>query len=443
VVDRTSRGDLDSARALVRSREAKRAMDAIDKIVSTMEEQEKQTLADRQAEAQSDFDRSLFFLLLGSALNIILIVIMFVIMSRQLKARTAAAEELRQGEERLQTVLDSIQEGITYSTPQGGFEVFNHGMTEITGYTIEDANRAGDFSRLLYPDPEDHQRALDGVDLIIKEPGPRVSETTITSKSGARKILHVSSQMLRRKGRRMFLTTYTDITCQKALEERLRNSEEKLRLIFDHALDGMSIFEESGPQGDRRLVECNERYALLAGRSRGELLQRGSTEGIARSLSAEQGITGLDGKGYRGSFTWIRPDGKENIIEYTTVPIEMHGKHYTIGIDRDVTETRKADEIIRDSQRRYRQLFEASPVPLMIYDAESLAILEVNPAAINHYGYSREDFLAMTVIAIRPEEDVPRFLEHIRADPDGPERRGSGATARRTGRSSMLRSDPI
>ena len=58
-------------------------------------------------------------------------------------------------------------------------------------------------------------------------------------------------------------------------------------------------------------------------------------------------------------------------------------------------------------------LFEASPTPMWVYDAESLAFLAVNDAAIRHYGYSREEFLAMTIKDIRPPEDVPRLLADV------------------------------
>ena len=417
-VDRTSRGEPDSARAFARSGDEKRAMDVIDGIIHTMEEQEATKLAGRRADAESEFHETLLLLILGSACTFILLVTMFLIMNRQLRRRVAAAETLRQGEERLETVLNSIQDGITYSNAEGKFEVFNNGMTDLTGYTIEEANRAGDFSRLLYPDPEDHQKALDGLEVIIEKSGPHLSETTITTKSGARKLLRVSSQLLSRGGRRMFLTTYTDITRQRSLEESLRESEEKFHLVFENAQDGINIFEEAEDHEKRRLVECNARYAELAGRSREELLAAGITAGMTVSLSGLNVESIREGNAFRGAFSWMRPDGKENVIEYTAMPIQMRGKKFTIGIDRDVTDARKAEKLVLESQRRYQQVFEASPVPLMIYDLESLAILEVNPAAVEQYGFSRDEFLTMTVKDLPPGEDVSRFLQYVGNDPE-------------------------
>lgn len=61
----------------------------------------------------------------------------------------------------------------------------------------------------------------------------------------------------------------------------------------------------------------------------------------------------------------------------------------------------------------FQALFLASPRPLWIYDLQTLRFLAVNQAAIEHYGYSREEFLAMTIKDIRPAEDIPRLLENI------------------------------
>ena len=74
-----------------------------------------------------------------------------------------------------------------------------------------------------------------------------------------------------------------------------------------------------------------------------------------------------------------------------------------------------AEQTLRQSEGRYRTLFESNPHPMWVYDIETLGFLAVNDAAIAHYGYSREQFLAMTIRDIRPSEDVPRLLGSIPA----------------------------
>jgi len=67
------------------------------------------------------------------------------------------------------------------------------------------------------------------------------------------------------------------------------------------------------------------------------------------------------------------------------------------------------------TEDRYRMLFDASPMPMWVYDADTLAFLDVNDAAVRHYGYSRDEFLGMRIIDIRPPEDVPAVLEDVKA----------------------------
>lgn len=68
---------------------------------------------------------------------------------------------------------------------------------------------------------------------------------------------------------------------------------------------------------------------------------------------------------------------------------------------------------LRLSEVSHRTLFDANPHPMWVYDLDSLRFIAVNDAAIWRYGYSRDEFLAMTIIDIRPPDDVPRLLENI------------------------------
>ncbi|TAJ08793.1 MAG: PAS domain S-box protein [Nitrospirae bacterium] len=70
-------------------------------------------------------------------------------------------------------------------------------------------------------------------------------------------------------------------------------------------------------------------------------------------------------------------------------------------------------------ERQYQLLFDQNPQPMCVFDMETLAFLAVNDAAVAHYGYSREEFLGMTVLDIRPPEDVPALLAYFSKTPVG------------------------
>jgi PAS domain S-box-containing protein len=84
-----------------------------------------------------------------------------------------------------------------------------------------------------------------------------------------------------------------------------------------------------------------------------------------------------------------------------------------IGAMQDISDRKQADRLVRDSAMRYQQLFDANPQPMWVYDLETLRFLAVNDAAIEHYGYSRAQFLAMTIRDIRPPEDLPRLRDAL------------------------------
>lgn len=73
---------------------------------------------------------------------------------------------------------------------------------------------------------------------------------------------------------------------------------------------------------------------------------------------------------------------------------------------------KKIEEQLSESEQRYRMLFESNPQPMWVFDNETLAFLAVNDAAVLSYGYSRDEFLRMTIKDIRPSEDLPELLKH-------------------------------
>ena len=102
-----------------------------------------------------------------------------------------------------------------------------------------------------------------------------------------------------------------------------------------------------------------------------------------------------------------RSSGEERWLDFTLSPIRNRLDE-TVGfrgIARDVTERKQTELALRDSEERYRLLFESTPQPIFVYDAETLRFLNVNEAAVRTYGYTRDDFLAMTIEDITNDDE--------------------------------------
>ena len=85
-------------------------------------------------------------------------------------------------------------------------------------------------------------------------------------------------------------------------------------------------------------------------------------------------------------------------------------------------ETGRLVRSLERSEERYRLLFEANPLPMWVYDADTLRFLAVNEAAVRHYGYTSTEFLSMKITDIRPREDVDALLADMeqRGGPGSP-----------------------
>jgi PAS domain S-box-containing protein len=144
---------------------------------------------------------------------------------------------------------------------------------------------------------------------------------------------------------------------KKKAERLLAEREKMLELIYANAFDGISIYEELPAENRRILIDCNQRYCGIAGRSKKELFRVGDTTSLQHAQhktypNRKDFIRDLRGQQvYQGRFSWIRPDGRDNTVEYVAVLVPKEGRHFVVGIDRDVTERRRSEEAIEASLR--------------------------------------------------------------------------------------------
>jgi len=110
---------------------------------------------------------------------------------------------------------------------------------------------------------------------------------------------------------------------------------------------------------------------------------------------------------------------------YNSALYDKNGKLVSVlSLVLDVTVATRIEEALRKSEAQYRLLFESNPQAMWVYDLATLRFLAVNDAAVSHYGYSRAEFLQMTIKNIRPPEDVALLDEYLASGNNGTQNAG-------------------
>jgi len=150
------------------------------------------------------------------------------------------AEEIIKGNlHHLETVLNTVTDGITLSDWEGNFEIFNHHMEEICGYTKKEANEDPLFIQKLYPCNVKLKEISEKTQQLLLDDGINAEETEIMTKSGAMKSVLVATSVFKRNDKPYFLTAYHDITNRKELE--VKQQELKYQLNQSQKLESLGL----------------------------------------------------------------------------------------------------------------------------------------------------------------------------------------------------------
>jgi PAS domain S-box-containing protein len=205
-----------------------------------------------------------------------------------------------------------------------------------------------------------------------------------------------------------------DITEHKRAEAELRGSEAQYRRLLDTTYEGVLMFDS-----EMRITYVNQRLIEMLGVSAEEMIGTSAQEFVSETSRADVEQRwqhrAVDIK-EQYDLRLRSKDGASDLwVIVSATPIWGDNGEFigSLSMMTDITERKMAEEALRQSEERYRLLFERNPQPMWVFDLETLFFLEVNEAAIHHYEYSREEFLAMTIKDIRPPEDVPNLLANI------------------------------
>lgn len=221
--------------------------------------------------------------------------------------------------------------------------------------------------------------------------------------------------------------TRRDIRERKRAAEQLRESEERFRMLIDEARD-YAIFMLD-PTG--HIVSWNPGAERIKGYKAEEIIGRHfscfyPSEDIKDGKPERELRTAITEGQYEEEGWRLRKDGSRiwaNVV--ITALKDSTGKLRGFSkITRDMTDRKHAEELLQESEERHRKLFDNNPHPTWVFDRETLRFLAVNDAAVRRYGYSRDEFMAMTIKDIRPSEDIPALLETVTRVTAGPDEAG-------------------
>ena len=190
--------------------------------------------------------------------------------------------------------------------------------------------------------------------------------------------------------------------------------QEKARYgaVVEQATDCIFLWDAQ----TKRLLEANTAFRNLLDYSLDAISQLTIYDIIAYSkdlIDSNIELLLADKQFRIGEVLYRRRDGSCVDVEASASVISYGGREIICTVVRDITERKQAEVELRASEERYRLLFKNNPHPMWVYDLETLEFIAVNQAAIKHYGYTRDEFLNMTIADIRPPQELSRLLENI------------------------------
>jgi PAS domain S-box-containing protein len=320
------------------------------------------------------------------------------------------------------TIFEMVKDGIFITTVDGRIVDVNPSCLELFGYRDKEEALTLDLARDIYVNPEDRTRLLE---LVEKEGFVKDYEIEVKRRDGTKIVISLSDQVIRdEKGKTIcYVGMIRDITKRREYERRLeeyaeklekevqertgelRESEEKYHSLFEGSKDALYITTEEGKfidlnQATVELFGYEDKEELMTIKSTAQLYCNPKDREKMQEIMSERGyvkdmeqeLRRKDGTKIHALVTGtIMRDERGNVIGYE-------------GMIKDVTEHKRTDEQLRESEERYRRLVEdINDGYFIVQDGR---FVYVNQAFANLSGYTKEEILGREFSELLPQEYV-------------------------------------
>jgi len=295
-----------------------------------------------------------------------------------------ADRALQESEERYHLLFEQSPIGISITTPDGIIIDSNKTMHAILGYSKEELKKINAAD--LYEKPEQRNALLEAT----KRYGASSDfSVRLKRKDGTSFDALMNVSQIHIRGKNLLQTTLQDITKLKKIEEMIRQSEEKYRNLFENAQDVIITHDLRGriSATNKAIEEYGLRQDQLIGKNILKFVSKKYWPKLVKQLSDI-----AQGNPTEGEIEVITPTGKRN-AEYRSSPVRQEGK--VIGVQtviRDITERKKAEEAIRESEEKFKSIFESAADGLVYLDRLG-SILDINRKALEIFGGARDELL--------------------------------------------------
>jgi PAS domain S-box-containing protein len=337
-----------------------------------------------------------------------------VITTRFIEERKRDAENLRIANEKYTKAFLLAPDAITISELESGrFVEVNEAATRIFGYSRDELIGKNSLELGIWPEKKTRDAMVDKIRTLEKIVQYEVVERR---KSGELFQASVTADTMNIGDARYLIATTRDITRQKNAENAIRESEDKYRALVNFGLDAVAVFDGTGKtlfvnKATTRLIGTDDVMALL-GKNVLEFIAPESRAEVIKGF--EQVMQGNDA--YLATFKVRTINGNERWVESIGKRITFEGQNADIVSLRDITDRKKTEDELRESEARYSSLFTNSYSVSILIDPDTGIIVDANDAASQYYGYSKEQLTAFGIFDLNrlPKEKVVRDLVHAK-----------------------------